>query len=61
MQTNMRCEDDIRAIEEEEARVERRMTAREIFTAGFKFGLEMAGLRSDPNKAFDDWLLGQAP
>ena len=40
----------------EEERVERLMTAREIFKAGFKRGLSKAGLTEDADGAFDDWL-----
>lgn len=49
--------DDIR---EEEARVERLMTAREIFAAGFKLGLSNAGLTEDADGACDDWLLARS-
>lgn len=43
-----------------EAKVERLMTPREIFEAGFKEGLSKAGLTSDANAACDDWLLQRA-
>ena len=54
-------EEDLRTIRSEEARVERLMTAREIFAAGFTLGLSRAGLISDPHEAFDGWLLERAP
>lgn len=44
-------------IEDEEMRVNETMRAAEIFAAGFKLGLAKAGLESDPESAFKDWLL----
>ncbi len=41
-------------------RVERRMTAAEIFEAGYKLGLSHAGIRSDAEYALKDWLLARA-
>lgn len=55
------CEDCRDVVKNEEARVERNMTAREIFAAGFKVGQSQAGIRSDADAAFDDWLLMRAP
>ena len=52
--------EDKQAMIDEENRIERLMTAREIFACGFKFGLALAGLREDADKAFDDWLLERA-
>lgn len=54
------CQSDAAVLREEEARVERRMTAREIFAAGFKLGLSKAGLTENADKAFDDWLMERA-
>ena len=53
-------ESDEAVIRREEALVERRMTAREIFEAGFKLGLSKAGLTSNTDAAFDEWLLERA-
>lgn len=46
-------------IHEEEARIERLMTVREIFEEGYKMGLSQAGLRSDASRAYKDWLLAR--
>lgn len=51
---------DEQTIINEETRVERLLTAREIFAVGFKIGLSQAGIRSDADAAFDDWLLMRA-
>lgn len=43
----------------EDKRVERIMSAEEIFEAGFKAGQSLAGLRSDALHAYKDWLIGR--
>jgi hypothetical protein len=50
-------------IRREELRVERLMTAREIFEAGYNIGQSQAGIRSGAFGfafAFNDWLLARA-
>ena len=46
-------------IEAENLTVERRLTAEEIFVEGFKRGQETAGLRSNPQLAYEDFLIAR--
>ena len=43
----------------EEARVEHLMTVQEIFEAGFHLGLSKAGLTSNAELAYKNWLLSR--